>query len=118
MTSKYLNLGYGSRFHPAWTNINFTKSGEVVIAVNYDWLLLEMYDQTVRNFSGGEMAHFLANLDENNRILVRSKIGDETENFWLLKQALPSGYRLNTLVSRITWGKRAQNFSREAGWCI
>ena len=23
---------------------------------NYDWILLEMYDQTVRNYSGGQMA--------------------------------------------------------------
>jgi hypothetical protein len=26
---------------------------------NYDWILLEMYDQTVRNYSGGQMAEFL-----------------------------------------------------------
>jgi len=26
---------------------------------NYDWILLEMYDQTVRNYSGGQMGKYL-----------------------------------------------------------
>lgn len=29
---KYLNLGCGDRFHPSWTNINFTSTGAGVIA--------------------------------------------------------------------------------------
>lgn len=28
---------------------------------NYDWILLEMYDQTVRNYVGGEMAKYINN---------------------------------------------------------
>jgi predicted SAM-dependent methyltransferase len=27
-----LNLGCGDRFHPAWTNVNFSSTGEDVIA--------------------------------------------------------------------------------------
>ncbi|MEO6453267.1 MAG: methyltransferase domain-containing protein, partial [Ginsengibacter sp.] len=30
-----------------------------LIEANYDWMLLEMYDQTVRNISGGEMLKYL-----------------------------------------------------------
>ncbi len=30
---------------------------------NYDWILLEMYDQTVRNYPGGQMAQFLKQAD-------------------------------------------------------
>lgn len=49
---------------------------------DYDWIMLEMYDQTVRNYSGGEMARFLKNLDVNDRPFVKSRIGVEAENFW------------------------------------
>lgn len=31
-----------------------------VNSANYDWIMLELYDQTVRNYSGGEMAKFLS----------------------------------------------------------
>jgi predicted SAM-dependent methyltransferase len=132
----YLNLGCGHRFHPAWTNVDFTSTGKEVIAhnlsqeipfpdnsfdvvyhshllehfskqaakafikeccrvlrphgilrvvvpdleeitrsyltalelassgkqewdANYDWILLEMYDQTARNRPGGEMLAYL-----------------------------------------------------------
>lgn len=133
---RYLNLGCGHRFRPGWTNIDFTSTGEDVIAhhlgqdipfpdhsfdvvyhshllehfpkqtaqrlikeccrvlrpdgvlrvvvpdleqiariylnalelassadreweANYHWILLELYDQTARNRSGGEMLSYL-----------------------------------------------------------
>lgn len=41
---------------------------------NYDWILLEMYDQAVRNDSGGQMAEFLSQPDliNENYIIDRS----------------------------------------------
>lgn len=94
-------------------------SGNGVSELDYDWIMLELYDQAVRNFSGGEMARFLANLDEKDRFFVRSRIGVEAEKFWAPKQALPRGYQLNTLVNRIPWG-RLLKLSREklAGWLV
>jgi len=151
---KYLNLGCGDRFHPAWTNINFTSSGKDVIgfdlengipfpddsydvvyhshllehfpknkaevflreckrvlvaggiirvvvpdleaitqaylkalnlaaensaewAANYDWLLLELYDQTVRNFSGGAMAQYLMQEKVVNEGYILARCGAE-----------------------------------------
>lgn len=44
---------------------------------DYDWILLEMYDQTVRNHSGGEMANYLFQNDLPNENYVFSRIGDE-----------------------------------------
>lgn len=154
---KYLNLGCGHRYHPDWTNISFTSTGEGVIAHNlkhgipfsdasfdvvyhshvlehlskaeaeslikecyrvlhpqgilrvvvpdlqeiarmylhsleqvnhglleyadnYDWILLEMYDQTVRNHSGGEMINFLSRPNLSNQEFVIKRCGVEIKN--------------------------------------
>lgn len=42
---------------------------------NYDWILLEMYDQTVRNYSGGQMAQFLIQPDLINEKYVVDRCG-------------------------------------------
>ncbi len=42
---------------------------------NYDWILLEMYDQTVRNYSGGEMAKFITQPILINEEYVFSRTG-------------------------------------------
>lgn len=151
---KLLNLGCGSIYHPAWTNIDFVKRENVIqhnllngipfqnnefdvvfhshvlehfnkkdaesfmiecyrvlksngiirivvpdlenIAktyieklnevwnepsvnhnLNYDWMLLEMYDQTVRNYSGGYMKDFLEKKREINKEYIIERIGLE-----------------------------------------
>ena len=43
--------------------------------VRYDWILLEMYDQSVRNFSGGDMAIYLQNLDPAKVAFIEDRIG-------------------------------------------
>lgn len=160
---QYLNLGCGQRYHPDWTNINFTSTGEAVIAHNlkdgipfpdqsfdvvyhshvlehfskteaepfikecyrvlrpqgilrvvvpdleemarmylhslnqvsdgfsewddnYEWMLLEMYDQTVRNQSGGEMSNFLAQKNISNQDFVIKRCGVEIKNIILAAQ--------------------------------
>jgi len=154
---KYLNLGCGRRFDSAWTNIDFTSTGDGVIAWdltkgipypdrsfnvvysshvlehfpkteaksfldecyrvlrpegviriavpdleqiaktylnsleqascgsqewadNYDWMLLEMYDQTVRNYSGGEMAKYFLKEYIPNQEFILQRLGGEAEN--------------------------------------
>ena len=87
--------------------------------VDYDWIMLELYDQTVRNSSGGEMARFLANLDEKDRFFVRSRIGSEADKFWSPKQALHSGYRLKAMMNRISCGKLLKRLREKlAGWLV
>lgn len=44
---------------------------------DYDWIMLEMYDQTMRNSSGGEMAHYLNREEIPNKEYVFNRIGDE-----------------------------------------
>ncbi len=47
---------------------------------NYDWMLLEMYDQVVRNQSGGEMARYLRNPSISNEQFVVDRCGTEVRN--------------------------------------
>lgn len=51
-------------------------------AADYDWIMLEMYDQAVRDRSGGETSRFLAAPDLPNREFVLSRIGAEAERAW------------------------------------
>lgn len=46
---------------------------------NYQWILLEMYDQTVRHKFGGEMVDFLSQQDIANREFVIKRCGVEIE---------------------------------------
>lgn len=83
---------------------------------DYDWIMLEMYDQAVRNQSGGEMANFLENLDVDDKAFVKSRIGFEAENYWngrrALKQSL-SGISMHSLRNRMKALK-----VRLVGWII
>ena len=150
---KYLNLGCGSKLHPAWINVDMYATNEFVIACNfldgipfedsyfdvvyhshvlehfspekglqfvkeccrvlkpggiirmvlpdleriiceyqknmtrfdkndagaeydYDWILLELYDQAVRNRSGGEMIKYLNDLNIKNKAYVTHRVGE------------------------------------------
>lgn len=42
---------------------------------NYQWMMLELYDQAVRKTSGGEMVHFLRNLPPESVDFVKNRIG-------------------------------------------
>ncbi|MGA7935181.1 MAG: methyltransferase domain-containing protein, partial [Kovacikia sp.] len=46
---------------------------------NYEWILLEMYDQTARNYSGGEMAAYLFSDTIPNQDFVLQRIGTEAK---------------------------------------
>ena len=157
MMAKYLNAGCGTRFHSAWTNIDFSSTSENVIAcdlskgipfpdnffdivyhshllehfskqdsesfikecyrvlhpkgvlrvvvpdleqlariyllaleqaiagneewaANYEWILLEMYDQTVRNHPQGEMGTYFFRKHIPNEEFVLKRCGIEAKN--------------------------------------
>ncbi|MBW4649279.1 MAG: methyltransferase domain-containing protein [Kastovskya adunca ATA6-11-RM4] len=46
---------------------------------NYEWILLEMYDQTVRSSSGGEMAAYLSQADIPNQEFILKRCGTEAK---------------------------------------
>jgi predicted SAM-dependent methyltransferase len=59
---------------------------------NYDWILLEMYDQVVRNRSGGNMAEYFVKEKLDNQEFVLERCGLEA------KQLLESGKKTWQLI--------------------
>jgi len=53
---------------------------------NYQWILLEMYDQTVRNQPGGEMINFLSRQDLSNQDFIVKRCGIEIKNIIVAAQ--------------------------------
>jgi len=47
---------------------------------DYDWIMLELFDQTVRNTSGGEMAEYFIKESLPNQEFVLSRCGVEAKN--------------------------------------
>lgn len=62
--------------------LNSVASGDETAIPNYDWMMLELYDQTVRCFTGGEMGQYLASSQIQNKEFIVSRIGAEAENYW------------------------------------
>ena len=65
---------------------NCLKHDTDIFKANYDWIMLEMYDQTVRNCRGGQMAEFLrqTNLPNEDYILTRiGKVGKKIRDNFL-----------------------------------
>lgn len=49
---------------------------------NYDWMMLEMFDQAVRSTNGGEMGHYLRDPNIENKEFVAARIGMEATQLW------------------------------------
>jgi len=87
---------------------------------NYQWMLLEMYDQTVRNQSGGEMINFLSRQNLSNQEFVVKRCGVEIQNIILTAQkqrsALepPNESLIKKLVKRIYRLLRYPDYRRQA----
>ena len=58
--------------------LDAAEKGEPAGESRYDWMTLELYDQTVRTASGGRMGAYLAGpLDDSQRRFVTARIGDD-----------------------------------------
>ncbi|MGZ4057281.1 MAG: class I SAM-dependent methyltransferase [Bacteroidia bacterium] len=51
--------------------------GDIINKANYEWMLIEMYDQTVRNSTGGNMGKYLFQETIINEDFVFERIGEE-----------------------------------------
>lgn len=61
------------------------------VADDYDWILLELFDQTVRERSGGHMGDWLRRSDIPNADFVLRRIGTEARNIMNGTVTAPSG---------------------------
>ena len=70
---------------------------------NYDWILLEMYDQTVRNYTGGQMAEFIQQPELINEHYIMDRIGyvgKSIRNDRLEKDSKKKQYALLEIVKK------------------
>jgi predicted SAM-dependent methyltransferase len=64
-------------------------SGKKDEEINYDWMVLEMFDQTVRAKTGGKMLDYLLQPNLENKDFVLSRIGNEAQRIWG-RQGIPT----------------------------
>lgn len=62
--------------------LSSAESGDPQALANYEWSVLELLDQLLRNQSGGEMGAYLRQKDLANADFIRSRLGQEAEGFW------------------------------------
>lgn len=82
-------------------NMELSIEGNKDAQNNYEWIMLELYDQTVRNHSGGDMANYLFQDVIDNEDYVFQRIGEEgrsIRNNYLLKKRNRSN-RIKKVVS-------------------
>jgi predicted SAM-dependent methyltransferase len=57
-------------------NLEKAMMGDHEAEYNYDWIMLELYDQTVRNYSGGAMAEYLRQDNLTNEKFIFERCGN------------------------------------------
>ena len=57
-------------------------SGEAKAEADYDWMMLELYDQVVRDRNGGRMLRFLSQRDLGNKDFILRRVGTEAMRLW------------------------------------
>jgi SAM-dependent methyltransferase len=85
-------------------------AGDRAAESDYDWMTLELYDQTVRGVPGGEMRAFLLDPAFSNRDFVRSRIGREADKIWNPSVSRPSLSK-KLLSKKPAWFLRKVRFS-------
>lgn len=53
-----------------------------ITEANYDWMMLELYDQTVRSSTGGAMAEYLSSSNILNKEFVTKRIGMQADPYF------------------------------------
>jgi predicted SAM-dependent methyltransferase len=81
-------------------------------ADNYDWMLLEMYDQTVRNQTGGEMSNFLVQPTLANQDFVIQRCGVEVKNIILAAQTAATATKSLPVSNFKKWLQHIYRFLR------
>ena len=71
-------------------------AGDQQAATQYDWAMLEMYDQTVRELSGGEMLAYVQNANELQLTFLKERLGGELERMCPPKDGTETPTRAGT----------------------
>lgn len=79
-------------------NICLETNSNKVSEANYDWIMLELYDQTVRDYCGGQMGEFLRRSDLPNEEYVLSRtgrVGKRNRDYVKISQLDNKNYKRN-----------------------
>jgi predicted SAM-dependent methyltransferase len=79
-------------------------SGSQEWAANYEWILLEMYDQVVRNYPGGEMADYLKQEKIPNKDFILQRCGT------FAKKPMESSYQDRQVQAEASFRDRVKSF--------
>ncbi len=82
--------------------------GEHQWSRRYDWILLEMYDQTVRERSGGEMASYLSQEIVPEEKFIISRLGVEAAKF--IQKDKSETQPINKARDKWKWFRRMRRF--------
>lgn len=82
-------------------------------ASNYEWILLEMYDQTVRNKSGGEMAAYLCQENLVNEPFILERCGTEAKNLIAANKQKQTELKTKVLLKQIYRFCRYGNYRKD-----
>ncbi len=82
-------------------------------ARNYEWILLEMYDQTVRNKSGGEMTTYLRQENLVNEHFILDRCGIEAKNLIATQTPPQTEPRAKVLLKQIYRFCRYANYRQD-----
>lgn len=82
--------------------------GDASRAKDYEWIMLEMYDQVARKRAGGEMIEFLTSLNPADRSYVVNRIGGEAEKIW--QSPASQSIRPPVVAKLLAWRKRCNRY--------
>ena len=82
-------------------------------ARNYDWMMLELYDQAVREKTGGEMLEYLSKEDLPNEQFIYKRIGNEGRGF---RKMLLEQKRSDPKARKVSLGKRIKRIFKSSFW--
>lgn len=91
------------------TQLKLAIQGDEKSELNYNWIMLELFDQTVRNYSGGQMAEYLFQEELKNEDYVFYRIGSEAKN-------LRHSYFANKAVKIKAWTSLKQKLKSALKW--
>lgn len=69
-----------ARIYLKYLELGLEDSTDKIVELNYSWILLEMFDQMVRNSTGGNMAKYLFQESILNEEFIFERIGEEGKN--------------------------------------
>jgi hypothetical protein len=97
--------------------LDTAEKGKPKAEAGYDWMMLELYDQTVRTTSGGRMRAYLAGpLDDTQRRFVVGRIGEEALIGAKAPGRVSRSLRLRAACASLLLGSKRAATLREAGF--